>query len=445
MPTRRLSVLLALIALPALAAPAAAADYVPGEVIVKYRDGTSASAEASIEQEAGTETETVLPGGSEQLQIADGETVEATVAELREEPNVAYAVPNVVARAAQFIPNDPDVGLQWNLFEEFGIRMPEAWTLAEAAGAPGGRGAVVALLDSGVAYEDYGRYRRAPDLRRSSFVKGYDFIEGDSHPNDVFGHGTHVAGTIAQATNNGRGVAGIAYNAKIMPLRVLDRYGLGDSAAIARAIRYAVRHKADVINLSLEFDSAVVASEIPQILAAIRFAHRRGAVLVGAAGNSAFGGRRVAYPARATEVISVGATTQHGCLAWYSNRGRELDLSAPGGGTDDKPQFAAELPFCRPKEGGRSIYQETFTRRRPTRFQLVRRYDGTSMASPHVAGIAALVIASGKLGPNPSPTAVQQHLQATARDLGEPGFDTRYGWGLVDAASALRCPPATPC
>ena len=143
-------------------------------------------------------------------------------------------------------------------------------------GAPAGRGAVVALLDSGVAYERHGRFRRAPDLRRSTFVRPYDFIEKDRHPNDVFGHGTHVAGTIAQTTNNGVGTAGIAYNAKIMPLRVLDSNGEGDSAAIARAIRYAARYHADVINLSLEFPAEVRAAEIPDVLAAIRYAHRRG-------------------------------------------------------------------------------------------------------------------------------------------------------------------------
>ena len=112
---------------------------------------------------------------------------------------------------------------------------------------------MVAVLDSGVAYESRGRYRRAPDLRKSTFVKPYDFIDDDRHPNDSFGHGTHVSGTIAQTTNNGVATAGIAYNAKIMPLRVLDASGTGDSAAIARAIRYAARHGADVINLSLEF------------------------------------------------------------------------------------------------------------------------------------------------------------------------------------------------
>ena len=444
MPIRRhLAPLLALLALLVLAAPAAASDYVPGEVIVKYRDGTSASVEAEVEQETGTETEVVLASGSEQLGIEDGESVAATVEELRDDPNVAYAVPNHIAHAAQ-LPNDPGVRLQWNLFEEFGIGVTEAWALAAAAGAPGGRGAVVAVLDSGVAYERFGRYRRAPDLRRKSFVRGYDFIERDRHPNDVYGHGTHVAGTIVQATNNRRGAAGIAYGAKVMPLRVLDAVGSGDSVAIARAIRYAARHRVDVINLSLEFELDVVAAEIPEILAAIRFAHRRGVLIVGAAGNEY--SRRVAYPARAGHVVAVGATTRNGCQSDYSNSGADLDVSAPGGGVDapnsDNPW---DLDHCRPDDSGDWVYQQTFRGVSVKRFGLPGGYEGTSMASPHVAAVAALVVASGKLGSNPSPGALQHHLQATSRDLGPPGFDSRYGWGFVDAARALRCPPATPC
>jgi serine protease len=403
----------AILALLSLAGPAAADDYVRGEVVVKYDDG----------------------GAAKVHEIADGDSVRETVAELRDDPGVEYAVPNHIARAAQFTPNDPGFRLQWNLFDAFGIGMPEAWTLAEAAGAPGGRGAIVAVLDSGVAFERFGRYRRAPDLRRKTFVRGYDFIGRDRHPNDVFGHGTHVTGTIAQATNNDLGAAGVAYGARIMPLRVLDSQGMGDSLAIAKAIRYAARHRADVINLSLEFDVEVVASEIPEILAAIRFAHRRGVLIVAAAGNF---NRRVAYPARAAQVIAVGATTRNGCRSDYSNRGDDLDLVAPGGGVDAEPQTTEELGLCDPEDSGDWIYQQTFRGISVRRFGLPEGYEGTSMASPHVSGVAALVIASGKLGPNPTPAAVQDHIQATARDLGKPGFDPSYGYGLVDAAGALR-------
>jgi serine protease len=424
MPIRRLAQVhaVAMGAVLALLSPApAAADYVPGEVVVKYDGGTRARVH----------------------QVAPGNSVRGAIAELRDDPDVEYAVPNHIARAAQFTPNDPAFGRQWNLFEPWGINMPEAWSLAAAAGAPGGRGAVVAVLDSGVAFERYKRYRRAPDLRRRTFVRGYDFIDRDSHPNDVFGHGTHVSGTIAQATNNGRGTAGVAYGAKIMPLRVLDSAGSGDSVAIAKAIRYATRHNADVINLSLEFELDVLSSEIPEILAAIRHAHRNGVLIVAAAGNGF--GHRVAYPARADQVVAVGATTRNGCQSDYSNRGTDLDVVAPGGGVDAEPQTDTELPLCHPEDASDWIFQQTFRGGSVRRFGLPGGYEGTSMSAPHVSAIAALVIASGKLGPDPAPGAVQTHLQATARDLGIPGFDERYGHGLVDAARALRCPPATPC
>jgi serine protease len=412
----------ALVALLTPATSAAAADYVPGEVVVKYEDGGSARVH----------------------QIKDGDSVRETIAELRRKPGVKYAVPNHIARASQtFVPNDPGFRRQWNLFEPGGIGMPEAWSHAAAAGAPGGKGVVVAVLDSGVAFERYRRFRRAPDLRRSTFVRGYDFIDRDPHPNDVFGHGTHVAGTIAQATNNGEGAAGIAYGAKIMPLRVLDSAGSGDSVAIAKAIRYAARRNADVINLSLEFELDVLPSEIPEILAAIRFAHRRDSLIVAAAGNGF--GRRVAYPARADQVIAVGATTRSGCRSDYSNGGPDLDLVAPGGGVDAEPRTSQELDLCDPSSASDWIFQETFRGRGVQKFGLPRGYEGTSMAAPHVSAIAALVIAARKLGPNPGPEALQNHIQATALDLGRPGFDGRYGHGLVNAAAALRCPPATAC
>ena len=292
---------------------------------------------------------------------------------------------------------------------------------------------MVALLDSGVAYERRGRYRRAPDLRHSTFIRPWDFVGRDSHPNDIYGHGTHVAGTIAQTTNNELGTAGIAYNAKLMPLRVLDANGEGDSASIARAIRYATRYRADVINLSLEFPAEVRAAEIPDVLSALRYANRRGALVVAASGNQA--DIAVAYPARVRSVVAVGATTITGCQADYSNAGEDLDLVAPGGGADaPNTDSAWDAVHCTPDSLGRPIVQQTFTRG-VQRFGFPRVYEGTSMASPHVAAIAALVIASNRLGANPSPRDVEKHLEATARPTDRPD---RYGAGLVDAAAALR-------
>ena len=423
MPTRLLLLLVALLGLLALAATAEAAEYVPGEVVVGHENGTV----STVETEA-------------------GQSVPEAASELRDDPNVAYAVPNYVAHASQFTPNDPGLHRQWNFTGTYGIGMPEAWSLATAAGAPGGRGVVVAVLDSGVAFERYEGFRRAPDLRRSTFVHPWDFVDQDRHPNDRYGHGTHVTGTIAEATNNGVAVAGVAYGVKVMPLKVLNDFGEGDSLAIAKAIRYAAKYGADVINLSLEFDRRVVASEIPEILAAIRYAHGHGAVIVAAAGNTGKKSlRRVAYPARADEVIAVGASTRNGCRSEYSSFGTDLDVVAPGGGVDAEPATPEEAQHCHPETSGDWIYQETFTGSSVRTFGLPGGYEGTSMASPHVAGIAALIIATHKLGNHPTPRAVQDQIQATASDLGQPGFDSRYGWGLVDAARALRCPAFTAC
>jgi serine protease len=423
----------------AAAGPAAADDgprraIVPGKVIVRYRAGTAPATRSSVHVQSGIGHSIPLPGGSQELELADGASVQETVARLRRDPRVAYAVPDYVAHSSSFAPNDPGYPLQWNFWGPFGIQAPEAWELASRRGAPGGRGAVVAVLDTGVAYRDFGRFRRAPD--DADFVPGYDFVADDRYPLDANGHGTHVAGTIAEATNNGIAAAGIAYHARVMPVRVLDARGDGDTVTISRGIRYAVRHGAEVINLSLEFAPWVRAAHVPDLLAALRYARRHRVVVTAVAGNES--STALPYPASAPGVIAVAATTEHGCRAEYSNSGRAVDVAAPGGGDD---AALASDPWdqthCRPGEPGRSIYQETFTVGFHT-FGLPDGYYGTSMASPHVAALAALIIASRRLGPAPTPSAVERLIERTARDIGPPGVDVDYGHGLIDAAAALR-------
>ena len=426
---------------------AQAADYVPGKVIVKYRDHAPRIVRAVVQRRTNTGFARKLPGGTRVLSVRGDRSVPETVAALRRHSNVEWAVPDYVAHmAAGFYPNDPGAGttptgwtqVQWDLVGPFGVDAPDAWAEVAAAGAPGGRGVTVAVLDTGLAYENRGRYRKAPDIQRNHITRGYDFVDNDTHPNDENGHGTHVSMTIAEATNNGFGLTGLAYGVKIMPLRVLDSEGAGDAVAISRAIRYAADHGAKVINMSLEFDTSVTASQIPEIVSAVRHAHAKGSVLVAAAGNEA--DTAVAYPAHTMHVISVGATTLDGCQADYSNGGPGLKLMAPGGGSDaPNADNAADIANCHPGVDEPPIFQETFARDGSVRTFALRgpEYEGTSMASPHVAAAAALLIASKRLGSNPSPNAVEARLEQTARDLGPPGYDTRYGYGLVQPAVAM--------
>jgi serine protease len=216
----------------------------------------------------------------------------------------------------------------------------------------------------------------------------------------------------------------------IIPVKVLDRDGFGDQESIAAGNHYAVARGAQVINLSFEFGSTITAAnQIPLIGAAVKRARAKGVVIAAAAGNSARSS--ISYPARLPGVISVGATTDHGCLAGYSDTGPGLDLVAPGGGDDaDRTD-----PGCQPGTTGRPILQMTYAGNTRS-FGLPTDYDGTSMATPHVSATAALIIASGVLGPKPTPQAIERRLKATARDLGPPGPDQLYGAGIVDAGAA---------
>jgi serine protease len=442
--------LLAALALAAPTTARASEAYVPGEVLVRYE---RAADQRAIERATGIGRPRVVAPHTRVLRIRDGESVAETVRELRARPDVATAVPNVKARLAAdgFFPSDPGnsgveggwQALQWNFLEGAGVNAPVAWEHLIEAGRSGGRGTVVAVLDTGVAYANRRRFRRSPDFRRSDFVPGYDFVSRDRSPNDLNGHGTHVASTIGESTDNDRGVTGLAYGARIMPVRVLDRSGAGDSADITAGIRFAVRHGADVINLSFEFDSGYrqfERSEIPDVLAALRYARRRDVLVVAAAGN--FGRNAISYPARYRSVMAVGGTTEHACRADYSNVGRRLDIMAPGGGADarDDPACPADAPR------GRDIFQMTYpwawrddaprTASSYRRFGLPHRFHGTSMAAPHVSATAALVIASGVLGRDPTPWEIEQRLEATAIDGGPEGWDRTYGAGRLDAAAA---------
>ena len=444
-----------------LAAPAvAAAASVPGELIVGYEAGTSSMEQDRIATAAGATPEEQVAPNSQVVQIRPGESRADAAARLRATRGVAYVVGNRIARAAgapTWMPNDIGrtgraaggwLTSQWNFSSSSGVSATSAWANVARAGRPGGSGVIIAVIDSGVAYTNWGQFKRSPDFANTRFAHPYDFVAHNRYPLDRNGHGTHVAGTIAESTNNQIFMTGLAWGATIIPLRVLDALGNGDSAAIARAIRYAVHpckssescRGAQVINLSIEFDTETTARDIPDVVSAINYANSKGVLVVAAAGNDA--NNSVSYPARTAAAMAVGAVTEHGCLADYSNHGAGLDIVAPGGGGD---RAIDGDPNCRPNDPpGRDIVQLGLagTPRGsaliPYRFELDAE-DGTSMATPHVSAAAALVIASGAAGRNPTPAQIRAKLEASATRRSQ---STYYGAGIVNAGRATEATPA---
>jgi serine protease len=421
------------------AAPAAAATgvgearaFAPREVVVKFEGERNGRA----------------------IALPRGVGVRAAARSLRSNPDVAYAEPNYIATASEppfsGIPNDPGqlesstsqtggwVTKQWNFLpwegpgtatsptSAGGIDAVGAWQHLFRAGRPGAQGTKVAVLDTGVAYRALGKkFRRSPDFTAKQFARGFDFVSNDPVPLDQNGHGTHVAGTIGEKTNNGIGLTGLAYRARLMPIRVLDRYGSGQADDIARGIRFAIDRGADVINMSFNFGCR---KRVPVINEELRRANRNGIVTVASIGN--LGAEAcVSPPATGPSVIGVGGTTEGGCLGAYSLRGNGVDIVAPGGGT---PATGCPSVLNGP------IYQVTLKGGNPRSFGEPGDFVGTSMAAAHVSGVAAMVLAAGILPPKVKgaklANLVASRLAGTARSIGLPR--SMQGAGLIDAGRA---------
>ncbi len=301
-----------------------------------------------------------------------------------------------------FVPNDPRYDEQWN-FKMVGAE--SAWKRAR------GKGVVVAVIDTGVAAGPTKKGKPCRDFGQTKFVEGYDFVNNDKDAFDDHAHGTHVAGTIAESTNNNEGVAGLAFEATIMPLKVLSAQGSGTSGDIADAIRWAADHGANVINMSLgsAFPSDVIHK-------ACKYAANKGVVIVCAAGNSF--GAPVGYPAAFPECIAVSAVGPTGNIAKYSSYGKQVALAAPGGDMIDSGD---------PADG---ILQNTnYPESAGGRGDDYYAFQGTSMASPHVAAVAALIMSQGVT----DPARVKDILVKSAVPHGEKN---KYGAGILSAAQA---------
>lgn len=294
--------------------------------------------------------------------------------------------------------NDPNFNNPNFVYAPQLIGAPSAWLHTQGA-----QQIVVAVLDTGVSAQH-------PDLQGQLLPNGYDFINANGDPDDDHGHGTHVAGIIAALADNGIGSAGICPGCKILPVKVLNRSNTSTWATVIEGIVYAVDNGAHIINLSLGG-----ISEVAAVRAAVDYAHARGVLVIAAAGNSR--SERPFYPAAFEGVLGIGATTNSDTIWSLSNSGNYIDLVAPGA----------------------TIYS--------TYYDLDNYYggyifmSGTSMATPHVAGLAGLLLSQDATR---SANDVVAILISTAHDLGDVGKDKIYGYGRIDAWAALNFDPPTP-
>jgi serine protease len=435
--------------------------YEPGKVIVRFRaGGTSAARGAALRAVGGREVYTPSYADFDIMRIDPAEDAEAVAQELMQRPEVEYA--QAAYRVyAHYRPNDPLYTNQWNYPA---VGMEQAWDINPGASSS----IVVAVLDSGVAYAGglyeftgtsfvldgiryppLGRvtipFAAAPELAPSTrFVSPRDFIWDDNDPLDLDGHGTHVAGTVGQATNNGVGVAGMAFNVRIMPVKCIatvwddafDAPFTGTDDVIARAIRYAADNGAKVINMSIGRTGGGPAVLVGD---AIRYAVGQGAFVAVSGGNDYEDGNPVERLAEqaapidgAMVVASVGRSLNR---AYYSGVKPYVEIAAPGG--DSRSSGSSGM-----------ILQQTFSSAAtdtyflgPSRYTAPRfdvftyaYYQGTSMATPHVSGLAALLMSQGIT----RPAAVEAAIKQFATDRGAAGRDDEYGHGLISPRDTLR-------
>jgi serine protease len=435
--------------------------YIPGETLVKFREGTAPADQtrALSALRRGTTGASSRWIGSSVLLVStpdDGDAA-AIAATLARQPEVEWAQPNYV-RKKKLRPNDPGYVLQWNMDL---INLPGAWDINRGA-APT---VTVALIDSGVNtatttptfrlwtgdhFENVAiPFATNPDIATGRIRAGRDFVFWAGPVLDLDGHGTQVAGTILQETNNSFGTAGIAYQASLLPLKVCFGYwdvqllmgmanvpgfanaddtGCPDDA-IGQAIRFAADSGAQIINISLSGGAPA-----PFLRDALNYAVSRGSFVAMAVGNEFFDGNPTEYPAayaaQINGAVAVGAVNRSSKRAPYSNTGSYVELVAPGGdftdGALDGLVTQIGLDF-------RLFDQTSVVRPRFDRYDLIS-VEGTSAASPHVAGVAALLYAQGIT----SPAAIESALERTATDLGTAGRDPEYGFGLINARAAVR-------
>lgn len=384
--------------------------FVPGELVVKVKPQASTRF-MNFSRRYGLSHKQRLANGA-MVMTARTPNVEQVAAELTQSGLVAYAEPNFIGhipekegpnadlgRMPTFFPMDegpapfsPNDDMYAKQYAPKITKAPEGWALFD-----GDPNFVLAIVDSGVDVTH-------PDLA-TKIVPGFDVVDNDDTPVDDVGHGTHCAGIASAITNNGLGIAGFAPKAKIMPVRVLDSRGSGTSASVAQGLIWAVDHGAKVINTSLGFDSPAKVLED-----AVNYALSKNVLLVSTMGNRY--GRIPRYPASFKGVLAVGATDANDKKADYSNWGDWISVSAPGS------DIISTLPLAGSMMGKEFGFAS-----------------GTSMAAPAVTGLVALVRAKY---PALTVPQVKQLIEKSADDLGEPGFDEKYGHGRINVEKSLK-------